>query len=55
MRTMRNLLLIVTLAFAGTLFAQTLLPGIQIDDHDGETIYTCNADLFDSGGHFVDC
>jgi hypothetical protein len=40
---------------SGILFSQTLLPGLQIDEVDGQTIYTCEADFFDSGGHYVDC
>lgn len=47
---------ILLLFFMGSLgYAQTLLPGLQMDEIDGQTIYTCDAEFFDSGGHYVDC
>jgi len=48
--------IILLLFFIGSLgYTQTLLPGFQMDEVNGQTIYTCEADFFDSGGHYVDC
>lgn len=47
---------ILLLFLIGSLgYSQTLLPGLQMDEINGQTIYTCEADFFDSGGHYVDC
>ncbi len=48
-------LILCLFGFTSLVLAQELLPGIQIDEVNGQTIYTCDADFFDSGGHYIHC
>jgi len=53
---MRKLLLFVfAFVYANTIFGQDLEPGIQMDEGNGQTFYTCDTAFFDSGGHYTHC